>query len=507
MKFTSTNRFCVPIVGPSLKDIQSQLALANGCAHMIEWRVDLWKNVTLAEFFHLRSEVTMPCLSTLRSASQGGRFNGGRDEYVQLVSQLAKANPEYLDIEAACTLEQFHHFREAAPEAKIIVSWHDLVETPQDLNAIVQSLRALPGDIYKLATFANSAADALRIVEISRRLNATGGAPWICLGMGEQGLPSRVLGPVSGAPFTFASLGDAYASAAGQLSLATLLDPYHVDQLNLSSCVMALLGDPVDKSIGHLWHNRLLVTLGLNGVYFKMRTPTNALSETLAQIRRLPFLGLSVTMPLKEAILPYLDEMDASAMAMGAVNTVVMREGQLIGYNTDGPGALNAIEKIGEASVQGARMVVLGAGGTARAIAWEAQQRGAEVVIFNRSEEKAHRVAADLGCRADTWSNLPKVLREACDVFVQATSVGMEPHEARCPIDTSDLQPKTLVFDVVTKPRETRLLREAAVARCRTVSGMDMFLHQAILQLELWFGPRNLRVEDILKQLREVSVG
>ena len=202
----------------------------------------------------------------------------------------------------------------------------------------------------------------------------------IAISMGTHGQISRILAPIFRNPITYASLAEELQSAPGQLSAELLLNRYHYASLRPHTSLYGLIGDPIDKSISDATHNALFHHLGLNAVYVKMVVKAEELPEFFHFAKQLPFKGLSVTMPLKESVLPHLDHIDSKARNIRAVNTLVFDEGMISGFNTDGIGALNAIEQV--KPVKNQRVVLLGAGGSAKAIADEAHQPGAQLTLF-----------------------------------------------------------------------------------------------------------------------------
>lgn len=480
--------FCVPIIGPTLSEARRQIGSAVAArADLIELRVDLLSSYTLSQLRALKAEFAIPWLVTVRTVGQGGAFAGGKEAQVGLLEQLCTLSPELLDIEADSSAEQARRLRaKLGPSAKLVLSAHYFNGLPAPLDQLMVRMEQFPADFYKLAVSVTSSLEALALSVAVRKANQRGGR-WIGIAMGPDGVLTRVIGPIIRSPLAFAPVEIAQASAPGQLTLGELSDLYRARSVNPSTALLGLIGDPVDKSRSHLMHNRAYSALGLDAVYAKMRVPLPELRSWVAAARELSVRGLSVTMPLKEAIVPLLDALDPSAEHIGAVNTIVLESNRLIGYNTDGRGALDAIEHALGSGVLGRRLIIVGAGGTARAIAWEGKMRGAEVTIFNRTEERARQVAKALGCRAKDWSQLADASR-SCDILVQATSVGMAPDVDGCPIDPTSLRPGCLVFDVVTKPAETRLLKEAAARGCITVGGLEMLVRQAIMQVVHWFG-------------------
>ncbi|WP_233498339.1 shikimate dehydrogenase [Meiothermus sp. QL-1] len=231
-------------------------------------------------------------------------------------------------------------------------------------------------------------------------------------------------------------------------------------------------------------HQAALEAAGLSGSYRALETPPAFLRARLEEVRR-DYTGVNVTIPHKESVQPYLDELSAEAKAIGAVNTVLNDRGRLLGYNTDAAGFIAGLDEAG-IPYRGKQALVLGAGGAARAVVYALREQGAWVAVYNRSLERAQALAQDLGVR---WVG-PALLKEAvqgCDLLVNATSVGMKDPLAS-PLPEGLLPRRGVVVDIVYNPLETRLLREAQAAGLRVLGGLPMLVWQGALAFELWTG-------------------
>jgi shikimate dehydrogenase len=258
----------------------------------------------------------------------------------------------------------------------------------------------------------------------------------------------------------------------------------------------ALLGFPAHHSMGPAIHNTAFDELGLPFVYVAHDVAPAELPFAMAGVRALGYRGLSVTMPHKVAALDLVDEVDATAKAIGCINTVVNQSGRLLGSNSDGLGAMDALVRAG-VSLSGKRVLVLGSGGAARAIAMTVALHGqpAEMEILGVVEPELGRLGEDISRYA------PAPLRthllddaalsaaiERAEILLQCTPVGMLPETERTLVPSTLLRSDLVVFDAVYNPRRTRLLREAASNGCLVIEGMEMFLGQAMVQFELWTG-------------------
>jgi len=269
--------------------------------------------------------------------------------------------------------------------------------------------------------------------------------------------------------------------------------------------VCAVVGDPVEHSLSPQIHNTAFSAVGADMVYTAFHVKKGDLERALEGVRALGIRGLSVTIPHKVDIIPFLDEIDPDAMSTGSVNTVVNSSGILTGYSTDGPGAVRALQS-SKVSLGAKNILVLGSGGAARAISFAllAIEPAPRITILGIEFDELERLASDLNimeariksrqkvevqCGKLTDASLSSAMSEA-DILVHSTPVGMSPHVDRSLVPPGLLRPDQVVFDVVYTPRETRLIRDAKNTGAKTVSGLGMFVNQAAIQFELWTGKK-----------------
>jgi shikimate dehydrogenase len=261
--------------------------------------------------------------------------------------------------------------------------------------------------------------------------------------------------------------------------------------------VYAVLGNPVAHSLGPAMHNRAFGATGYPGVYVALKVTD--IGWAIAGVRALGFSGASVTVPHKIAVMPHLDEIDRTARAIGAVNTVVNHDGRLLGTNTDADGAAAALKE--KTGLAGRSLAVVGAGGAARAVAYGAIKEGARVVIVNRSLERGQALARFFDCR---FTPLAEFTGEGVDILVNTTPAGMSPLTDQIPVDPGSLTSEMVVMDIVYNPMKTRLLKEAEKRGCQTVDGVAMFVYQGARQFTLWTGmpaPMEVMREAVVEAL------
>jgi shikimate dehydrogenase len=267
-------------------------------------------------------------------------------------------------------------------------------------------------------------------------------------------------------------------------------------KISASTRICGLIGDPVEHSISPAMHNAAFKKLGLDFVYLPFHVPEKNLAGAVNAIRSLNLRGINVTIPHKVAVVPLLDELEATAEKIGAVNTIVNDSGRLKGYNTDASGFLRALKEKG-IDPSGKKVVILGAGGVSRAISYILGEQGADIELFSRSKtlEYAVKLAASISGNIKNKiraielneTNLKKSLKQA-DILINATSVGMSPDTERILVPQKLLKTEMVVFDVIYNPEKTRLIQDAEEAGAKAVGGLDMLVWQGALSFQLWTG-------------------
>ncbi|AEC51236.1 shikimate 5-dehydrogenase [Pyrococcus sp. NA2] len=264
--------------------------------------------------------------------------------------------------------------------------------------------------------------------------------------------------------------------------------------INAKTKVYGLIGKPVRHSLSPIMHNALFEKYNINAVYLAFEVELGRLRDAIMGAKALGIMGLNVTMPHKVEVTKFLDELSDEAREIGSVNTIANEDGRLVGYNTDGIGARKALERVTE--VEGSKVLILGAGGAGRAIAYELS-KVAEVVVLNRTLEKAKELEK-FGVKGDSLEELPYYI-EWADILINATSVGMG--EERSIVPKNLLRPSLVVMDIVYKPLLTRLLRDARSMGCVTVDGLWMLVYQGAESFKIWTG-----VEVDVEFMRRVAL-
>lgn len=267
--------------------------------------------------------------------------------------------------------------------------------------------------------------------------------------------------------------------------------------INARTLLYGVVGNPVRHSLSPVLHNRAFQRMGWDAAYLAFEV--DDLKAAIDGIRGLGIRGVSVTLPFKTEIIPFLDEVEGMAKKIKAVNTIVNEEGKLIGYNTDWYGAIEAIEE--REALQGKKVLLLGAGGAARAIGYGLKEKGSEIVISNRSSDRGRELGEELGCLFEPLLSIQSL---DADVLINATSAGMYPNDGESPLQKECLSAGMIVMDIVYAPLRTKLLREAEKSGCQTIDGLEMLAYQGARQLEIWTG-RKPEIDRIKKDLRRME--
>lgn len=537
---------CVPL---HVEDVDQTLTQAQQAkeagADLVEFRIDtIFAGSTgsdeedarlVAELQRLLAESPLPVVLTCRDSSEGGEYDGNETDRVSLLEKLTAAcptPPAYLDFElaryqASANIRQKINLCVSHPKqtrditTRLILSIHDFDGRPDDLHRRLADAYTEPAcSVVKVAFRCRSLRDNHELFEIL----SDAPKPTIALGMGEFGLMSRVLAPKFKGFLTFASLTDTSSTAPGQPTIAELLQLYRFRSIDALTRLYGVVGWPVTQSLSPLIHNTGFGVRGVNAVYLPMpvgadpedkeatSTSFKAFFETFGlrdPYSPLQLSGLSITIPFKEHAFSYeslgdLPQFDQNAEAIGAVNTFsrtwtddspTAESGwewaDDVWSNTD---ALAIEQLLGEVNAQ--RVVILGAGGVARAAL--AASRGREVTVLARSAQRAQESLASTTPLAPdvTIAPIDAVLEHPADIYINCTPVGMVggPAPENSPIDvdalfeTGHLSPQTIFFDTVYNPIETPMLRAAKSRGCRVIDGVEMFIKQAAAQFEMWTG-------------------
>jgi 3-dehydroquinate dehydratase / shikimate dehydrogenase len=474
-------KVCLALSGDTIDDM---LASAESMARdnpFLEFRLDYLKQPLAAlpkihRFLETHQYIT--AIGTCRRAENGGRFKGSLASQLEVLTKAHAAGCQIVDLEIQSALKAKREaIARLRSRAGLIVSFHDFRAT-RNLDETLEKMLKVPADFYKVVSTATTLSDNVTMMTFLQTQSDQHALIGLC--MGEQGIISRVLSVRAGSVFTFGAVSADLKTAPGQISAGDLRSIYRIDQVDAATRVYGVAGDPIEHSLSPVIMNTALRRENVNGVYLPLHAKT--LKDLMRCVREIPLHGLSVTMPYKQSILAHLDNTDAHTTKIGACNTVVRgQDGKLYGFNTDAAGVVRPLEQ--RLSIEHAKVLVLGAGGAARAAVFGLKERGAEIWILNRTSVKGQKLARQAKARTIKRADLRKI---AFDVIINATPVGMG-NTRDCPLKDEEIQSR-VVFDMVYDPVETHLLQVARAKGIAVIPGVEMFVQQAARQFEIWTG-------------------
>jgi 3-dehydroquinate dehydratase/shikimate dehydrogenase len=491
-----------PVISPGVGSMRADMveAAARG-ADMAECRLDHLREIPdEAALRQLLTDPPLELIVTNRPVRQGGDFVGSEEKRLEVLRLAGKFAPAFIDIEDDVPPQSW-------PAGKRILSHHNFSTVPPDLDLIAATLDDSRADVVKVAFAACGAEDAFRAFDVLRACRK----PTIALAMGEAAVCSRILARKFGAMGTFAAIKHGEESAPGQPTVDEFKSLYRWDFISPATEVFGVIGCPVGHSMSPAIHNAAFSAAGIDAVYVPVRIEPGRdnffrFMDALLERPWMDWRGLSVTIPHKENALAYAgaDNCDDLARKIGAVNTLTISPGgKLRGDNTDYSAALDALclgAGIDRQALAGKTVAVLGAGGAARAIIAALRHYGASVTIFNRSVNRAKALAEEFSCLA---GSIDAAARLEAEIVINCTPLGMSPRFGESPLEAIPPGVKA-VFDTIYNPVQTRLLRLAAAAGCKTVTGLEMFINQAVAQFETWTAapaPRDVMRKVVLERL------
>jgi 3-dehydroquinate dehydratase/shikimate dehydrogenase len=481
-------RVCAVVTEETIAAARKALHEAKALAELAELRLDCLRDFDFANPANLSSlleDKPLPVIITCRATGEGGRQYVDEQARLRLLVEGARRLADYCDVEAA----SYARAAALSPDlSRLIVSHHNFDGTPADLERTYEDVTALPAGIHKIVTQANDVSDSLaifRLLDRAKRENRQ----LIALAMGTPGLVTRVLGPSHGSFLTYGAIRRGAESASGQPTCEELKNLYRISRITGETRIVGIIGNPILHSASPAMHNSAIGHLGLDCVYLPFEVDNlEAFFKRFVRPRTREIewrlRGLSVTIPHKTEAMSFLDEIDPSARAVGAVNTIVIDGDKLTGHNTDVAGAIEPLEAL--CSLRDEHCAIIGAGGAARAVVYGLLQRGARVTVFARDVARARAFGEHFGVEVLPISELA---RSIAPIVINSTPVGMSGHsKGESPVPREALAGRRMVYDLVYNPAETRFLAEARATGCRTLGGLEMLVAQAALQFKLWNG-------------------
>jgi 3-dehydroquinate dehydratase / shikimate dehydrogenase len=475
-------KVCVAIIGSTAAEMIEKATSVVKETPFLEFRLDYLEKPLAAmpkfkQFFEDNTAAT--AIATCRRQAVGGKFSGTVAAELEILTKAAGTGFHLVDLEleSAESLKKadLQKFRETG--VAVIISHHDFNVT-KDLDGIYARIAPFNPDFVKIVPTAKALVDNITLIRFLERMNDHTNIIGIC--MGDAGIISRVLGVRAGSAFTFAAATPGEETGPGQIAARTLLETYRIDHVDAATKVYGVAGNPIKSSLSPIMMNTAFRRETVNAVYLALQT--TKLNDLLKLVMEIPIQGVSITMPLKEEILPHLAQTDPLSAKIGAVNTIRLIDGKLYGFNTDVAGIVTPLEK--RLSLRGAKVLVLGAGGAARAAVFGVRDRGAEVFILNRTPDTAQKLARQSGSKTIKKDALAKT---QFDVIINATPVGMAGNKTPSILEAKDLNTK-LVFDLVYNPLETPLIHLARQKGISFITGIEMFVQQGARQFEIFTG-------------------
>ncbi|HEY7785138.1 MAG TPA: shikimate dehydrogenase [Pyrinomonadaceae bacterium] len=482
---------CVPVCVQTARELETVLPAVVAAGDLIELRLDCLRQNefedVLPRLTRLIAQIDRPTIITLRSAEQGGERQVDENARRSFWKAAASLGADYLDVESDLLADA--NLFDQSDWSHVIASHHDFKRVPHDLDQIYETIGRSQAHIIKIAVTANDVTDCLPVFRLLDRARKDGRGI-IAIAMGESGSLTRILGPSRGAFLTYGAVEEGAGSAPGQIPARELRDVYRIDKITTNTQIVGLIGSPTGHSISPNVHNAAFEEKNLDAVYVRfevhdlsgfMRRMVDVRSRELDWNLR----GLSVTAPHKSNVIEHLDWIEPAAREIGAVNTIVIEQNKLRGYNTDAEGFLQPLLKRFN-SLAGLRCAVIGGGGAARMAAWVLKREAAEVMIFARQASRAEALAEEFSLKSNS---LDEASLGEFDLIVNATPVGTKGAlESATVVTREQLRGAGFFYDLVYNPKETLLMRQAQAAGCQTLGGAEMLVTQAAAQFRLWTG-------------------
>ena len=474
-------KFCIALGLPEVGQLMSHARKeAEAGERFLEFRLDYLTRPmdgikAIREFLEQYPDATL--LATCRRHQNGGRYNGSIEEEIRILEAALEAGAKAADIEIESAEHVSAKLEGLRSRAWLIISYHNFSGTPA-LDAVLRRMQKISADAYKIVTTARKPSDNNRVLSLAK---ANPKVNLILLAMGEIGFPTRVLSPAFGSIYTYAAPNSIEGTASGQVSARMLRNMFRVDKFTKAAKVFGVIADPVRHSISPTVHNRAFQARRLDAVYLPFLVKPVQLKDFFSLADKLPLTGFSVTIPHKQKVLRYLDNIDPLAKRIGAVNTVWKKAGRWRGANTDAEGVTIPLAK--KIRLPKSSVLIVGNGGAARGAAFALHEAGAKVSVTGRNIDRIRALAKVCDGEALTRE---QSLTHHFDAIVHATPLGLYPNVDECFFDGAI--PADVVFDMVYNPIETALIRKAREQGKEVIPGLQMFLEQAAQQFEIWTG-------------------
>ncbi|CAH9087140.1 unnamed protein product [Cuscuta europaea] len=501
---------CAPLAAPSVEELITGMHKAKSQgADLVEIRLDCIQHFNPKQDLEMiLTNKPLPVLIVYRPIWEGDNIEcDDDDKQLETLCLARELGADYVDFDLKMAYdftvreeEKRERKKRLAGSSKMILSCYveNLSSSKEDLSDIIARMQSTGwADIIKVVINASDITELPKLFHVLSHCQV----PVIAYSIGERGLISQLLGPKFGSVIVYGSI-EGNPQVPGLPSIDHLRRAYQIEDIDGDTKVFGLISKPVSHSKGPLLHNPTFRHMGYNGIYVPMFV--DDLKGFLKVYSSPDIGGFSVGIPYKEAVVKFCDEVHPLAQSIGAVNTIVRQpsDGKLIGYNTDCEASITAIEdaltpKVNgwtngaafhPSPLSGKLFIVVGAGGAGRALAFGAKTRGARVIIFDIDFGRAKALAEAVSGEAQSFEGLPSFQPEMGSILANATPMGMHPNTDRIPVAEETLSSYRVVFDAVYTPRKTTLLKAAEAAGAIAVSGVEMFLRQAMAQFHLFTG-------------------
>ena len=466
-------QICVAVTGATMDDIRRNRDAAEG-ADMVEMRLDTVDRPDAAGALEGRRR---PVIVTCRAAWEGGFFKGSEEERQRILEQAITGGAEFVDLEARAAFAG--DLLRSRRGRGVVLSSHVYGDMPADLENRWAALQGSGAEVVKLAVEARSLSDSLRVMRLADAGDADASPGQVLIAMGDAGIATRVLAGRLRNRWTYAGNG----VAPGQFPVRQMLGEFRFRDLRPSTALYGVVGNPVMHSLSPVMHNAGFRHFGIDAVYLPLLAADAGDFVRFAKATGMS--GVSITAPFKVALMDAADELEPLARRVGAINTLIMKDGRWCGANTDVYGFSAPLSS--RIALRGIRASILGAGGAARAVAVALGDMGAVVTVCARRREAAQEIVDAVGATSGSVGDFPP-RPGSWDVLVN--TVTPEGHAgSHSPIEGAALDGE-IVFDLTYVPAETQLLADARAAGCMTIGGLEMLVAQAERQFELWTGQR-----------------
>ncbi len=475
-------RICVAVAGSSASELLEKAEAVARDNPFVEFRLDYLKDPASA-FPKLKgflgSHTYVTAIGTCRRVANGGKFKGSLASQLDMLAKAGGVGCHLVDIELqSAEAMKATDFEKLRAHAGLVLSFHDFKAT-RKLEETFASMKKYPADIYKVVTTATKLHDNVLMMRFLEEASHANKIVGVC--MGEQGIISRVLSLRAGSLFTFGAFSPGEETAPGQVTVKALRDTYRIENVDAATRVYGVAGDPIEHSLSPQMLNAAFRRENLNSMYLALHA--KSLDDLIKCAREIPIHGMSITMPFKQDILSHLDNCEPLCQKVGACNTVIRsQDGKLYGFNTDVAGIVRPLEQ--RMHLAGAKILVLGAGGAARAAVFGLRERGANVFILNRTPQTAQKLARESGGKSIKRDDLKKM---QFDVIINATPVGMGNGHGKAILEEREMNAR-IAFDLVYNPVETKFLQMARAKGLAVITGVEMFVQQGARQFEIWTG-------------------